>query len=87
MHNAREILFNRLRWRSRRGMLELDLILQVFLEQQLPLLTEQEIAAYQRLLDCTDPVLLDYASGRANPEDAVEMNLVARWRSALPAQQ
>lgn len=45
---------NRLRWRCRRGMLELDLPLARFLEEHYPGAVEEEKDAFARLLDYTD---------------------------------
>ena len=43
--------FARLRWRCRRGMLENDLILTRFLDARGEAMTEDEVAALDRLLD------------------------------------
>jgi antitoxin CptB len=59
----------RLRWRCRRGMLELDLLFQRFLEQEFPALTPAELAALERLVELPDPELLDYCYGHAIPAD------------------
>lgn len=50
----------RLRWHCRRGMLELDLILGPFLEQQFPSLIEEEQAAFAKLLASPDQYLYDW---------------------------
>lgn len=55
---------DRLRWRCRRGMLELDLILLRFLEQSYPHLSEAEKAAFARLLELADDELLALIEGR-----------------------
>ncbi len=41
-------------WRSRRGMLELDLLLAPFVEAELAGLDERTATAYRRLLECED---------------------------------
>ena len=46
--------YNRLKWASRRGMLELDLVLLPFLENVYPSLTEDEKALFVSLLECED---------------------------------
>ena len=47
----------KLRWQCRRGMLELDLALRVFMDQQFASLTSRERATFQRLLDTPDAQL------------------------------
>ncbi|WP_162083674.1 succinate dehydrogenase assembly factor 2 [Sulfuriferula nivalis] len=44
----------RLRWRCRRGMLELDLVLAHFLQQHCARLTAQQLAEFDALLDLPD---------------------------------
>lgn len=44
----------RLRWRCRRGMLELDLVLARFLQQHCARLTAQQLAEFDTLLDLPD---------------------------------
>ncbi len=56
--------FARLRWRCRRGLLELDLILGTFLEQQYPLLPADEQVAFERLLALPDATLSGYVQGQ-----------------------
>lgn len=59
----------RLQWRCRRGLLELDLLLKQFLERHYAGLTDREHAALARLLDLPDPELLDYCFGVSRPDD------------------
>ena len=49
-----EINWGRIKWRSRRGMRELDLMLLPFVEHDLPKCDEQTIAAYMDLLNASD---------------------------------
>lgn len=65
-----EELRNRLMWRARRGMLELDLLLQGYLESQFETLTPVQIDSFIELLDTPDAVLLDFLLGRSMPIDA-----------------
>jgi len=60
----------RLRWRSRRGMKELDRLLEPYFKSDLSNSDEATITALERLLDCQDPDLLDWLLGRATPRDA-----------------
>ena len=54
----------RLRWRCRRGLLELDLILGTFLEQRYPHLPADEQVAFERLLALPDETLSGYVQGQ-----------------------
>ncbi|MDK1023647.1 MAG: succinate dehydrogenase assembly factor 2 [Gammaproteobacteria bacterium] len=71
-----DINFKRLRWRSRRGMLELDLLLLPFLEEVYKDLSNQEQQAYAKLLDQDDPDLLQWFSRKSLPADADLRRLV-----------
>ena len=51
-------------WRSRRGMLELDLLLSRFLETHWEGLKEAQKEAYMRLLEYPDAELWDIIAGR-----------------------
>jgi len=72
----------RLRWRCRRGMLENDLILTRLRDARGETMTEDEVAALDRLLDLTDNELWDLLSGRAEPADARLRPLVGSLRAA-----
>ncbi len=78
MNDDRE--FARLRWRCRRGMLELDLALEKFLSRHYVELTGAERAAFERLLATPDPELLGYLQGTQEPVDRELKELVARIR-------
>lgn len=59
----------RIAWHCRRGMLELDLILQRFLEHHLENLSKEELESFNSLLTCTDPELFSWLMGYDNPQD------------------
>ena len=61
--------YNRLWWHSRRGMLELDLVLGPFVKQHYPLLAAQDKARYRRLLECEDQDLHAWFIQRGEPGD------------------
>lgn len=61
--------YNRLCWGSRRGMLELDLILMPFVENVYPTLEKEEQVLYQRLLECEDQDMFSWFLHRQEPED------------------
>jgi antitoxin CptB len=73
---------NRLRWRCRRGMLENDLILARFLDARGATMSEEEVAALDRLLDLADGDLWDLLAGRREPDDAALRPLLAALRGA-----
>lgn len=53
-----------LRWRSRRGLRELDMVLQHYLEQRYPQSPPEEQAAFVELLEQNDTDILDWLLGR-----------------------
>lgn len=54
----------RLSWRCRRGLLELDIVLQRFSEKHLATLTKPELLAFDSLLDLPDNEFLDVVTSR-----------------------
>ncbi|MBM3359175.1 MAG: succinate dehydrogenase assembly factor 2 [Betaproteobacteria bacterium] len=60
---------DRIRWRCRRGMLELDLILERFLERHFDRLDAEERQMLCDLLERPDPELLELALGGKAPPD------------------
>ncbi|WP_198243579.1 succinate dehydrogenase assembly factor 2 [methane-oxidizing endosymbiont of Gigantopelta aegis] len=71
---------NRLRWRCRRGTLELDVIFRRFLEQKFSQATTEEQQAFIRLLALEDNTLLHYFMEEQEPDDAALKALVAKMR-------
>lgn len=59
---------DRIRWRCRRGLLELDLVLQAFLARGFERLDAGERRLFAELLERPDNELLDLALGRTEPE-------------------
>jgi antitoxin CptB len=72
--------FDRLRWRCRRGLLELDVVLHDFLARRFAALPAAERAAFERLLAVPDPELLAYLNFQAEPADPELKNIVAKIR-------
>jgi antitoxin CptB len=70
----------RLRWRCRRGLLELDLTLQNFLEHGYRELTTAEQEAFDTLLTASDDTLLAYVQGSRTPPETELMHLVEKIR-------
>ena len=67
---------NRLFWASRRGMLELDLVLLPFLEKIYPTLEQEDKERYWRLLDCEDQDMFGWFLRRENPDDPELLKIV-----------
>lgn len=65
----------RLRWRCRRGLLELDLVFGAFLDHGYQDLDETEKQTFLRLLDLPDTELLEYVQGQKKPADPQLTNL------------
>lgn len=62
--------YNRVCWASRRGMLELDLVLEPFVREVYPALDRVGQGRYRKLLECEDQELFGWFLGRQVPEDA-----------------
>jgi len=60
---------NRMRWACRRGMLELDLVLEPFVVARYASLSELDRQRFQRLLSCEDQELFAWFLRREQPED------------------
>lgn len=67
---------NKFRWRSRRGMLELDLLLVPFFDEEFSNLPERLQLTFVLLLEQEDPDLLMWFSNKSEPEDAALAELV-----------
>ena len=70
----------RLRWRCRRGMLELDLVLSRFLESRLDRLTDGQRVSLLRLLDLPDNDLWDIVAGRRQAPDPATAEIAGLLR-------
>ena len=67
--------FDRIRWRCRRGLLELDLVLEAFLARGYGSLDDGQRILFDELLERPDNELLDLALGRCEPD--------ARYRAVV----
>lgn len=72
-HQADPAKRARLRWRSRRGLLENDLILTRFLDAQETTLTDDEVDAFTRLLELSDNALMEMIMGRHEPSGDLDL--------------
>lgn len=71
---------SRLAWRCRRGIKEMDLVCQRFLEQEYPRIGEQERQLFERILDENDLDILDWILERSQPEDSDYLPLIEKFR-------
>ena len=72
----------RLRWKCRRGMKELDVLLEGYLESRYPMASEAEQGAFRALLDEQDPVLYAYVIGRDQPAGEDQRRVIESLRRA-----
>ncbi len=68
---------NRMRWASRRGMLELDLVLEPFVVARYAELDEQDRLRFQQLMVCEDQDLFSWFLRRERPDDE-ELNAIVK---------
>ena len=73
----------RLRWKCRRGMLELDLVLLPFLDEHYAPLSEYQKQIFERLLEEEDPVLQSWFMRHKVPEDKKLAAMVEYIRRAV----
>ncbi len=67
----------RVRWRCRRGLLELDIVLGRFVEKYYAGLNDEQQVAFDVLLDLPDNVLWDMITGReAPPQETQQLALL-----------
>lgn len=66
-------------------MLELDLALNAFLLSN-EALTEEQMAAFHRILELPDQVLWDMVSSREPPQDPLEEEIISKIHTALTRQ-
>lgn len=60
---------SRLRWRCRRGMRELDTLLERWLTVRWPRAAASDRTKFERLLGCEDDELWNWCMGRSTPDD------------------
>ena len=74
---------DRLRWRCRRGMRELDELLIPFFDRRYGELDDVECIAFERLLEYPDQVLLEVLMERMSPSDPNIAHVVTEIRRAV----
>lgn len=74
-----------LRWRCRRGMLELDLMLRTFVDKKVSSLSQGELEVFDRLLNYPDQVLLELFLNQTQSSDKEISQFVKRIRETTNA--
>jgi antitoxin CptB len=74
----------RLLWRCRRGMKELDVLLERYVRSHLPEATGDQRQTLSALLELPDPLLADYLFGHATAAEPRLAGLVAAIRGTGP---
>jgi len=74
----------RLLWRCRRGMKELDVLLERYVRSQVAQASPQDRATLDQLLELPDPVLADHLFGHTPVSDPRMASLVAAIRDCQP---
>ena len=77
-----ERVYDRLRWRARRGLLENDILLDRFFNTDLMQLSVEELHTLDELLRLDDNDLLDLLMGRKISDDSRLAPLIERIRAA-----
>jgi antitoxin CptB len=80
MAELRRVRTERLRWQSRRALLELDLVLQRFWQKQPEALAGEQAEVLERLLVMEDHDLWELLSGRQDVGDPVLQDMVVLLR-------
>ncbi len=73
----------RLQWRCRRGMLELDLLLEPFVENTYDSLSDEQKQQFHALLDFQDQELLECLMLQKPPEDERLNDIISKVRSTV----
>lgn len=69
--------YSELKWRCRRGMLELDILLNSYLDKNYKLMTSEQGTLFNEILDYPDQVLFDLLLGNMQSSDKRVSGLVA----------
>jgi antitoxin CptB len=69
---------NRMRWAARRGMLELDLVLEPFVSDRYASLSEPDRQRFQQLMRCEDQELFGWFMQRGEPDDKELASIVSQ---------
>lgn len=85
--NRLEVRRARIAWRCRRGMRELDLLLEKFLASGLSALPGDDLDRLERLLEQPDQDILAWLTSATTPEDAATRRIVDILRRCMQPQE
>ncbi len=83
MSGGYEVRLKKLRWKSRRGMKELDVLFEAFFVQQAESLLAGGWPELEELLEQEDDVLFDWISGRNLPKDPELLRMIKTLTNAV----
>lgn len=83
MNQRQDKNHSELRWQCRRGMLELDLLFNDFLDESYVLLSIEEKNQFESLLDYPDQTLFDLLMGKMLSSDKNINNLILKINKNL----
>ena len=72
--------YSELKWRCRRGMLELDILLNSYLDKNYENMSPQQGVVFNELLDYPDQVLFDLLLGNMQSSDADVNRMVSEMQ-------
>ena len=79
--SGQPVEYAELKWRCRRGMLELDILLNSYLEKSYREMSPEQGAVFREMLDYPDQVLLDLLMGNMQSSDAAISSMVTEIRA------
>ncbi|MDG2088161.1 MAG: succinate dehydrogenase assembly factor 2 [Arenicellaceae bacterium] len=75
----REVLpAGKIRWRCRRGVRELDVLLTQFLDHSYDTLSNSEKTAFCKLLEVQDPIIMDWIFARSSSDEKDVQGIVEK---------
>jgi antitoxin CptB len=81
MAHTDEREMGKLRWRCRRGMRELDILLTRYVDEEFHAASPADQSAFRRLLESGDPVIYAYCLGQERPTSPELAALIDRITS------
>jgi antitoxin CptB len=85
MADEQIILLKKLRWQCRRGMREMDMLLERWLDTRYLQIDAARQTAFQHLLKTEDDLLWDWMMGKGQPSDALQAELIVEIRDTFQA--
>ena len=73
----------RLRWQCRRGLLELDLLFEAFLEKGYAQLSDEDKNIFNQFLEYPDQTLQEWLLGKTVPDDVAMAHMVKLIRDTV----